>query len=400
MALASEAAAHAMTHATHSIKLGAAALAVCALLTAGNVVAFFGDRESSEENTFGAGSLGIALAIDGDGDYHEMTITADEAEDVEYRLSFNISGDPFCDDLSVRIKQDGSDLYHSTPALYESPLSTLSANDTDDWVFNFGLENAASTGGSCMVTATFEANQNGYTHGEAFFDTETYTFTLTGADFGLSPMSPNTGASPLQTDNVVLNEVYANEITGASAPLEREWVELYNGSSTAIDVQGWDIGENTLVHTISETDGCVDGALDGHARPYDSASTLIQPGGYLVIEFCAASVLNDDGDTITLYDASDVPVNDYSYTATVEGKSDARIPDGGSWVDPIPTPGAPNKNERFVFKSEITVPAKIETPDDPLPPKEEEMPEEPLPPEDPPPPAPPNEPVDPETPTP
>ena len=78
--------------------------------------------------------------------------------------------------------------------------------------------------------------------------------------------------------------------------------------------------------------------------------------------------LNNTGDTIKLFDSSDNLIDFYTYTGhdycqleptpgdensdtTGDGscgqvppnKSYARIPDGiGAWVDPIPTPGAPN----------------------------------------------------------
>ena len=89
--------------------------------------------------------------------------------------------------------------------------------------------------------------------------------------------------------------------------------------------------------------------------------------------------LNNSGtETITLYNSSDVLVDSYSYTLPADfcnlkptegdtndengsgtgtgctstmptNKSYARIPDGtGSWVDPIPTPGEPNKMEEIM----------------------------------------------------
>ncbi|MGE5393074.1 MAG: hypothetical protein ACM3NH_05015, partial [Candidatus Saccharibacteria bacterium] len=105
--------------------------------------------------------------------------------------------------------------------------------------------------------------------------------------------------------------------------------------------------------------------------------TIIPAHGYLVVfrkgEDCGPSnfQMNNNRDTVRLYDATDSLIDSYSYdapycdlleptpgkangtaddkncTQTVpENKSFARIPDGSSnWVDPVPTPGGPNKLE-------------------------------------------------------
>ena len=150
-----------------------------------------------------------------------------------------------------------------------------------------------------------------------------------------------------EEDNFLLNDM----------PLG-EWVELYNNSASAIDLAGWYVWDasgsasNKVLITASNT---------------SPASTVIPANGFLVVYFNKA-ILNNDADEVRLYNGSDVLLDSHAYdvhalcsldptpgalndTAGAGGacedippnKSYARIPDGtGAWVDPVPTPGAPN----------------------------------------------------------
>jgi hypothetical protein len=78
---------------------------------------------------------------------------------------------------------------------------------------------------------------------------------------------------------------------------------------------------------------------------YDgSLATTIAGDGFLALRFNGLSqYFNNSGDTIRLVDATGTVLDSYTYSSSVAGKSDARIPDGiGAWVDPIPTPNAAN----------------------------------------------------------
>lgn len=355
-------------YASHVAKLVLGVFVLLAVSVPENAYAFFGDRESSEENLFGASSLGIALAVLDENDgFRETGVTADLEEDAVYRLTHTASGS-FCSNANVVIKQNGSEVYSGALMSFTgTAASVLSASATDTWTFNFSPINGNGDAGECSVTWTYEANQLGYLHGEAFFDTETDTQMLSGTALGVIPAGP-APIAPLPTTNIVLNEVYANEDDTEPAPNEREWVELYNGTAAPIDVEGWQISEvqgSEVMHVISSANTCADGSKVGYARPYNGASTEIPVGGYLVIEFCSSSRLNNGGDTVTLYDLTPTAVDSYEYTSTVKGKSDARIPDGGDWEDPVPTPGMPNKPDKpsFTFRSEQEeAPASAEVP--------------------------------------
>lgn len=161
---------------------------------------------------------------------------------------------------------------------------------------------------------------------------------------------PDGSSSPLSS--VVLNEILPDPLglDSASKP-NGEWVELYNNSSSPIDVAGWhitDVGDvNSVLITGDKT---------------NTGGTVVAPHGWLVVYFGTGSILNNDGDTVNLYSGAVLPVNlvdSHSYGDTPEGKSIARIPDGfATWYDPIPTPGGPNQLE-----SSATTPAPSSTPD-------------------------------------
>lgn len=141
---------------------------------------------------------------------------------------------------------------------------------------------------------------------------------------------------------VVLNEVLADPDTQDSAPENREFIELYNNGLKPINVEGWMISElfegTEVFYPIVATN-----ATSGEMQSY-SGTTIIESKGSIVLQFSpTVSGLDNDGDTIRLYDTGTTLRDTYTYTTSLVGKSDARIPDGfGEWIDPEPTPGAPN----------------------------------------------------------
>ena len=180
---------------------------------------------------------------------------------------------------------------------------------------------------------------------------------------------------PFQAEElVVLNEILPNpEGLDSQDGLAGEWVELYNNGDAPVDVVGWYIKDaigNTKVISSANT---------------HTGSTIIGASGsgseWLVV-FMNAAVLNNTGDTVFLFDDEDLLKDSHAFgesntdedgdlntsaggdndtpsgseTAGNEGKSIARIPDGtGAWIDPIPTPGGPNRLEEVVPPAEEPV---------------------------------------------
>lgn len=180
--------------------------------------------------------------------------------------------------------------------------------------------------------------------------------------------------------DIVLNEFLPNPDTSAnglnfgddndSKPLG-EWVELYNKGPVPVDVLNW------YMEDASGGGGNTQ-AVIGPGNT-DTGGTIIPAGGWLVV-YMNKTTLNNTSDQIHLFTDNNVEVDFVTYSnpsdfcendptpgntnATTTppsgtpgqppnadcsdnqvspNKSYARIPDGtGNWVDPIPTPGAPN----------------------------------------------------------
>lgn len=163
-----------------------------------------------------------------------------------------------------------------------------------------------------------------------------YTSSITTLPSGVSAVVP-------APNPIVLNEVMYHPVTEGGTMPNGEWIELYNNSSSPIDVAGWQIKDSTsfVSHIITISSSNSDNNLDTS----DSGETIVPAGGWLVVYKNGASIFNNSGgDTVRLYNGSTL-VDSVTYTESkAAGFTFARIPDGfGAWVDPIPTPGEPNK---------------------------------------------------------
>ena len=329
-----------------TIQLLFGALVFALLLFPQNAGAFFAGMGDAETNAFSTATLAVDIVEDSLAAGIAATGTSSAAFNVidsgtiaaQYELTVGAlaCSSSFFNEIDVVVAQGG--------VVYSGPLNALSATSTNvgtwDIEFSASSDLVAGEDDVCDITLTIDAWQDAFTApGSGFSDTTDIILTITASE--------DIGAQPTAT--VVLNEIYPNEIATTTEPLDREWVELYNGTGSVIDVSEWAIGELTSgtgaerLHEIVAT--CPASSVSKYAQPYGGAGTTIAPGGLLVVEFCgSASYLSDGGDTVSLYTAttSVVTIDLYTYPSTVVGKSHARIPDGAVWVDPIPTPGTPN----------------------------------------------------------
>lgn len=109
-----------------------------------------------------------------------------------------------------------------------------------------------------------------------------------------------------------------------------EWIEIYNGGGTPVDLIGW---------SLDDRPG------QGSSPYLFTTHTVIPPGGFLVVYHAETGLaLNDGGDDVCLSDPLGQPVDCMTYTDAAPDRSWARSEDGlGSWgVDQTPTPGASN----------------------------------------------------------
>jgi len=136
----------------------------------------------------------------------------------------------------------------------------------------------------------------------------------------------------IDNSNIVINEFLP--IAGDYP----EFIEFYNKGDVQLDIADWMI-ENKDTTII----------IDSNILYGGTTSTIIEPGKWLVIDLSKVGedILDNTSDIIILYDSENNEIDMTSYVgASMVDKSYARIPDGSpNWVDPIPTPGTPNKLE-------------------------------------------------------
>jgi hypothetical protein len=288
--------------------------------------------------TFTAGELVAALGLDTSagtlGVQHpsfsaEFGLEHTEAS-LQSEFSFrteSVGHSGFCDALRLRVTGGGDITMAQAVAFTYGPVPSVNALrvfTADLSVLETDLS-AIPHGAGCDLTLVSESvlpDTDVTTAG--FFDVQRITWRLTA-------------------QQVVLNEVLANPGPGGE-----EFIELFNAGSEPVDVAGWVITEETsggsvTAHTIKATSTAASDLV-----PFDgSENTLVPAGGHLALKFVGnTSYLNNDGDTITLFDVGGMELDSYTYTTSLVGKSDARIPDGtGDWIDPVPTPGLPNRLE-------------------------------------------------------
>jgi len=145
--------------------------------------------------------------------------------------------------------------------------------------------------------------------------------------------------------DIVMNEFLPDPVGDDDAAMpDGEWVELYNRGASDVDVDGWYLKDgdgNQLDITALNS--------DSNGDISDAGETIVEAGSYLVIYDNSSFNLGNSDEWIYLYDFGDNLIDDYSfgyagdYIALHEGKTYARIPDGGFWVDPDGTPGEENE---------------------------------------------------------
>lgn len=115
--------------------------------------------------------------------------------------------------------------------------------------------------------------------------------------------------------SIVLNELLPHPSSA------NDWIELYNPTSSAVDLSNWTIVDSTS--TIKTLSG------------------IISPSGFLVFE--VTNRLNNSADTIYLKDSSGITIDQYSYSQDPGiDRSYGRSPDGGSWATLSSSKGVSN----------------------------------------------------------
>ena len=305
--------------------------------------AAFSDLETSTGNTFTAGTLTFSANASAISPIiNSATSTATSTLDLfdtgtvpfEYRVSVSSFAGALCALLDLTTDYSGADDSQALQT-YIGPTATISGSSqstlTAQLVSGTNFDDAK--GKTCAFTLKINAKQPGagFDWLTGFNDYKNIAMEVSAVDTAIVPVT----VIDLNNPVVVLNEFLPKPIGGADAVMPGgQWVELYNNGGVLANVGGWYL-----------SDGAHNLAIGGSNT--NNGGTAIPVHSYLVVYRNGDLSFNINGAiTLGLYNASDTLMDSVSYdsSSAPEGKSWARIPDGGSnWVDPVPTPGQPNE---------------------------------------------------------
>lgn len=123
----------------------------------------------------------------------------------------------------------------------------------------------------------------------------------------------------------------------------REWIEVLNNGSNAVDLSTWKLFENETNHALTTAQGS--GTLSGgsYAVIADNASAfLLDHPSYMGSLFDSAFSLNNTGETIALKDNETI-IDEVTYSSTQGALGDGKSLQlsGSSLISGVPTPGGP-----------------------------------------------------------
>jgi hypothetical protein len=144
-----------------------------------------------------------------------------------------------------------------------------------------------------------------------------------------------------QTNPIRINEILFNPV-GNDYGLwaESEWVELYNSSNQPVDLSDWSIKDEAENVINLTRDNC-----DTNQDFDDSGELVILPMSYLIVYVNGAPILNNSGDSLTLYDSQEERVDSHQYDgSTSQGETTGRDHVSiETWLTNLdPTPLTPN----------------------------------------------------------
>lgn len=337
----------------------ALAILICSV-NAGSVTvtnAYYSNKETSGLNTFRATSLDLVIGKEQSLESFQLfgatttspvvTVSDNGETPFNYRTSSVVTAcnAQFLADTTMTVKRNGAVAYRGSITGFT--LDTLDTVGTWEFAFLLNPHSTTPQDALCKFKIHFLGWDKSFSSPGlgGYSDSEDFTIALTAS-------------------GVVLNEILANPEgpDGLSRPFG-EWVELYNNSSSNVNLAGW---------TIHDADGNII-PINGAHNAFGRTSIFARGSAFFtdwLVVFMNKEVLNNTGEAVYLYDNLGRVRDMYAYgnkstdanflshitpgynnnsgivgteTAGNEGKSDARIPDGyGVWVDPIPTPGGPN----------------------------------------------------------
>jgi len=329
----------------------------------------FLDEEKSEGNIFSSSTLDFYVSSGDDFSpkispsmetIRLVSIDQEGMSDFNYRVSVdNISGGTdLCDELEI--KDDLDDSYQSLSSYVSSSTDNLTKTD---WNFTVQLadNDDALADKTCDFDLKFESWQENLAYGVGgFVDVENISSSIESEHW--------TNIA----DHLVINKVYYDVDGSHGLEGTNEWVEIYNPTSSAVNLKDWEICDGLSCDVIASVD--LDIPANGYAVITNSATTWgvgwTVPGTAVKIALGSdiGSGLNNLGDRVILEDDNGTEIDRMSYGTDIiglnpacpdvsEGHSLARKPAGqdldiNSDFEDLSSPN-PGTNPHTVVMNEI-----------------------------------------------
>jgi len=149
-------------------------------------------------------------------------------------------------------------------------------------------------------------------------------------------------ALPLTTlAQVEFSEVMYDLETGGDSG--REWVEIWNGGSSSVDVSGYRFREGGSNHALTLSQGSPTLAPGGVAIIADNPEKFLTDNpSFSGTIFDSSFSLSNTGEALILKDSALLDLDSFTYSSEMGAAGDGKSlqKSGGSWIAGLPTPGS------------------------------------------------------------
>lgn len=157
------------------------------------------------------------------------------------------------------------------------------------------------------------------------------------------------GVTLISIPSLVSAQVYINEIMYdlSGGDSGREWIEVYNSGSSAIDLSAWKFFENNTNHSLNNISGGTSLSAGGYAIIADvTTKFLLDWPSFSGILFDSTFSLNNTGETLSLKDSTQTVIDTVTYNSSTGANGDGNSlqKSGSSWIAAAPTPGLANSS--------------------------------------------------------
>ncbi len=312
---------------------------------------YFSDTQISSENFFHASNLDFSLVSPADfspkvypnsaTSSRSISLQNDGLLGFNYEVKSNNASGTLCDFLNLKATLRGIQVYDGALKSFDFSAGEFAASTTN-WQFIASMTSTDTVlqDQTCQFNFVFNGTQ---LEGAGFYNEETIANTITSS----------------QWQKVVINKVYYDVCDKADGSCgeykgeedKNEWIELYNPTNAAVDLQGWTIynhNDHATIHNKLEIPALGYAILthDATTEKYWEIPTNVSVSYQLGGQF----IMDNDNDMLVLKDGNEAVVDQMNW-----GTPD---PAWDNYSDNLWNPGVVDADEGFMIGR---VPAGFDT---------------------------------------